>query len=171
MAIKWCVKRDVYVLTSNHDDSLVTTKKKDKKTGEFIQKPKCIVEYNKFMGLMDKMDMQLSFTESYRKTIKWYKKVVFHMFEMMMYNAYILFKISKNERNLHFRTFRKNVILEIINKYGLHRKRKPKVKKPIEDDRRLVERHFPSVIDVEKDNRKKNGKCFVHNKTSQTQSK
>ncbi len=69
LAIKWCDKRDVHIFTSNHDDSLVTTIK-DKKT-EFIQKRKCIVEYHKFMGLVDKVDMQLSFTDADRKTIKW----------------------------------------------------------------------------------------------------
>ena len=36
IAMKWCDRRDVHMLSSIHDDSMVITQRKDKKTGEFI---------------------------------------------------------------------------------------------------------------------------------------
>lgn len=77
LAVKWSDKRDVFMLSSSHAGRWVTTKKKDRNTNEFIRKPLCVTEYNKFMGLVDKSNMQLSFNECNRKTTKWYKNSLF----------------------------------------------------------------------------------------------
>lgn len=109
LAIKWQDKRDVFILSSTHNGLFTQTKRKDK-YGTFIRKPNCIIQYNKFMGLIDKCDMQLSFHENNRKTLKWYKKLSFHIFELMMCNAYILFKDLKDKKKMKIRHFRKNII-------------------------------------------------------------
>lgn len=109
--------------------------------------------------------MQLSFVESNRKTVKWYKKLAFHFFDMMLYNAYILYKLSKNEKKLQFRAYRLAVIRQIVEKFGLHRKRRTTTKKALDADSRLVDRHFPSVIPPGDNGKKKQKKCSVHQKS------
>ena len=58
---------------------MIETRKSNWKTQKIVEKPECIVHYNKNMGSVDKTDMQISFVECLRKTIKWYKKFFFHL--------------------------------------------------------------------------------------------
>ncbi|CAG5123999.1 unnamed protein product, partial [Candidula unifasciata] len=53
LAIKWCDKREVWMLTTCHDSGMVATEKIDRKTGLTIVKPQCVVDYNKCMGSVD----------------------------------------------------------------------------------------------------------------------
>lgn len=76
LALKWRDKRDVHMLSTMHSAEIAEAEKVDWKTGE-KKRPKCVLEYNKKMGLVDKADMQLSFCESIRKTMKWNKKFFF----------------------------------------------------------------------------------------------
>lgn len=62
--------------------------KKDWATETEIRKPICIVEYNGNMSAVDKSDMLLSSTECIRKSMKWYKKVFFHLLNCTVLNCY-----------------------------------------------------------------------------------
>jgi len=64
------------MLTRINNNSMVDTGKTNK-NGLTIHKPRCVMEYNMNMGAVDQVDMQISFTECIRKTVKWYKKVFF----------------------------------------------------------------------------------------------
>lgn len=79
MAMKWEDKRCVRMLTSVHEFEFCTTGKKHYRTNEDIVKPKCVHEYNQNMGGVDNVDRQLSITETVRKTMKWYRKLFFHL--------------------------------------------------------------------------------------------
>ncbi|KAJ8963501.1 hypothetical protein NQ314_005580 [Rhamnusium bicolor] len=76
LALKWCEKRDVYMISTVHDIDVVSTGKIDRTTRSVVMKPKCIVGYNASMGAVDKTDMLLSSVECFRKCIKWCKKKV-----------------------------------------------------------------------------------------------
>ena len=82
LALKWMDKREVYILTTLHEPVMVETEKNDRKTGRKITKPLCIAQYNKNMRAVDQVDMQDSFSECLRKTVKWYKKLFFHLFDI-----------------------------------------------------------------------------------------
>ena len=60
------------MLTSMHKSEFIDTGKKKRITGEAIQKPSAIVDYNKYMGGVDKNDAMIG---NYSSTQKWYKKV------------------------------------------------------------------------------------------------
>ncbi|XP_060859580.1 uncharacterized protein LOC132936818 [Metopolophium dirhodum] len=92
LAIHWKDRRDVYMLTSMNTNEMVDTKKIDRKTGKKYLKPQCVVRYNKNMGAIDKTDMLLSSTECVRRTLKWYKKLFFHIIDMSMLNSYSAYK-------------------------------------------------------------------------------
>src|SRR5688572_17177026 len=92
MAVCWCDKQDVFMLSTAHSANSV------KRARTTPKKPKVIFEYNHNMGLVDKCDMQISFTESVWKTLKWYKKLFFHFMDIAIYNSFILYKTTHNEK-------------------------------------------------------------------------
>jgi len=127
---------------------MVTTNKIDRITKEPIRKPNCIVKYNKYMELIDKCDMQLSFNDSGRKSVKLYKKLPFHFFDLMFYNAYVLFKEVCGEKKLKFSAICLRVIAQTLKKYGLHQNCK-NVNNFSDGEKCLYERHFPLPIIVQ----------------------
>lgn len=59
---------------------------------EIIKKPDVILQYNKFMGGVDVSDMMIYAYLDERRTIKYWKKVVFNVMSRMVSNLYILYK-------------------------------------------------------------------------------
>lgn len=57
MVLKWKDRREVHMLTTMHDNEMVTLAKKDRATNKFKKKPACVVDYNEKMGAVDKTDM------------------------------------------------------------------------------------------------------------------
>ena len=92
LALSWKDKQQVYMLSTAHSGTLV------KQTRNRPKKPKAIYEYNKNMDLVDKCNMQVSFTKTVRKTLKWYKKLFFHFLVLTIYNCYVLYKITTGKK-------------------------------------------------------------------------
>ena len=118
LALKWSDKRDVSMLTTVNTPAIVNTSKKHYATGEFVRKPECVVSYTKNMGAVDKTDMQISLTECTRKTRKWYRKLFFHLIDMCLYNAFVLYKVNNSNKKVQFIEFRTNVAEQLLE---LHR--------------------------------------------------
>jgi hypothetical protein len=68
------------MLTIIHNDDMIRTGDINHTTNEPVVKPLCVVDYNSNMGAVDKTDMQLSFSECIRKTVKWCEKLFFSHF-------------------------------------------------------------------------------------------
>ena len=144
LALKWMDKREVHILTTLHEPVMVETEKNDRKTGRKITKPLCIAQYNKNMRAVDQVDMQKSFSECLRKTVKWYKKFFFHLFDITVQNSYAMFKM-KNEKKLELSEFRLQLAREPIEEYGSKRPQmsgRPSTETPL----RLTARHFIAFI-------------------------
>ena len=60
------------------------------KRGEKKQKPNIVRDYNAGMSGVDKADQMISYYDSLRKTVRWYKKVGLHVLDIIMHNAYTL---------------------------------------------------------------------------------
>ena len=71
VAMKWKDKRDVCMLSTKHRATLSLTQKMDRTTGEPIVIPTCIIEYNKYMGGVDRADQLAKYYT--RKSLKWWK--------------------------------------------------------------------------------------------------
>lgn len=97
MVVRYMDKREVLMLTSMDQFDSTLVQKRDRQD-HF--KPSCVVNYNKNMGAVDKTDMLLSGIESARKTIKWYKKVFFHLMDLSVLNAHVLYKTVTKRRYL-----------------------------------------------------------------------
>uniref|UniRef100_A0A131YKY1 Tick transposon n=1 Tax=Rhipicephalus appendiculatus TaxID=34631 RepID=A0A131YKY1_RHIAP len=140
LALKWRDRRDVHMLSTMHGLELAEAEKEDRRMGE---KPECVLEYNKKMGLVDKVDMQPSFSESIRKTLKWNKAVFFHLLDMSLLNAFILFRENAASTTT-FADFKRQVVSQLIQEHHTeHYTEKSKRGKPTGDHPlRLTARHF-----------------------------
>ena len=58
LALKWQDNKEVYMLSTIHSTAYENSKKIDRKTGEEIRKPSCILDYTDKMGAVDHVDMQ-----------------------------------------------------------------------------------------------------------------
>ena len=86
MALKFKDKKDVYMLSTIHANSMVH--RPDRRHRNQRQStPTCISEYNKYMGGVDRTDQLMQPYEIPRKSMKWYKKVALHFIQLAMLNS------------------------------------------------------------------------------------
>lgn len=139
LVLKWCDKREVWMLSTSHSVECQDSGKKNYRTGENILKPTCILDYSKSMGAVDKTDRIISTVSSTKKTLKWYKKFFFHLLDISIWNAYCLFKFKTN-KNLSMSEFHFTLITEILHTYFELKENVPLVRS--ENLLRLKEKHF-----------------------------
>lgn len=110
----WHDKRDVNFITTLHDASMATVPGKvDRLTGRPVEKPAAVIEYNRYMGAVDTSDQMVLLNSSVRKTLKWTKKLFFHLLDLAATNAYVLY--AKNTKQIkHFR-FAKQLCSELVS--------------------------------------------------------
>ena len=92
--IQWMDKRPVTHLTTFHDSSSIQTTRRTRHAEngqEVITKPAAKAEYNQFMGRVDKSDQFLSYYTFHHRTLKWWKRVAFHLLNLVCVNAYITY--------------------------------------------------------------------------------
>jgi len=58
--------------------------------GDRRKKPAAMLDYNKYKTGADRSDRMLSYYSLERKTINWWKKLIFHLFNLVVCNAQIL---------------------------------------------------------------------------------
>jgi hypothetical protein len=85
-------RKHVMLLSNVHTTQYVPTGKTDPRSGEQIMKPQIISEYNKYMGGVDRNDQMMKYECFNRRSLKWWKKVFFHLLGIAMCNAYIIYK-------------------------------------------------------------------------------
>ena len=114
MALRWLDRREVCMLSTLHSNELKNTDKKDKQNIP-IQKPTCVIQYNRNMGAVDRSDMMISSVDSLRKSMKWYRKLFFHIMDMCILNSQTLYNV-KTGKNIPLADFQLSVIRELIKK-------------------------------------------------------
>ena len=107
-------------------------------TADVRQKPECINEYNCNMGAVDRQDQLLEVYSAARKSMKWYKKLSFHLLQLAMLNAHILYQKSGGKKT--FLRFEHTIIADFLFPGN-----EPHAEK-LESVIRLTERHFPSAL-------------------------
>lgn len=166
MCCKWKDKRDVHMLSTVHKPVMKKTNKIDKHENNVL-KPDCVIDYNANMGLVDKSDMQISFNTTSRKSIKWYKKIFFHLLDICVLNSGIICS-TLEKKTLKLPEFRLKLIEQLLHAHILSDDiispsrvgRKPKDDLPL----RLNARHFPSINSGEV-KKKISRRCHVHSNT------
>lgn len=116
LAIKWKDKRSVTLLSTLHKGEMVDSGKTTR-GGNVIMKPDAVLDYNFNMRLVDKSDMMIGDVECIRKTVKWYKKLFFHLVDVCTLNSYLYYK-AKTQKTVPLRTFVETLALQLLEKYG-----------------------------------------------------
>ncbi|CAK9820042.1 PiggyBac transposable element-derived protein 4 [Anthophora quadrimaculata] len=123
LCLRWRDKKDVYIMSSKHSRAeMVTTGKIRRKKGgeqENVIKPSCVIEYNRGMGGVDRQDQFLASFPLMRKSIKGYKKMFFYMFDIAVYNAYVLYSKLPNRTKQSMVNFRLNIAEDMLYNLSL----------------------------------------------------
>ena len=106
-------------ISTKHDAAVSTvTRRKPRGGGEMeeIEKPNCIVDYNKHMSGVDLLDQIIAYYPCTRRTLKWTKKVFFYLMEISVHNSFILYKEKSTTKS--FKTLYK-FSMELISQLCL----------------------------------------------------
>ena len=146
LCIKWCDERSVLILSTIHEAVEINTGKIDRH-GSPILKPEPVQDYTMKMRGCDISDQLMTSYSMLRRSVKWWRKLFFHLFALCINNAYILYK-KKTRKPVPHDTFIEYLATNLINSslesrtLTVTRPRSP----PTDTTNRLQGRHFPSYI-------------------------
>ena len=115
MAIQWQDKRTVTILSTTGSCNLVQVKTR---RGVVKEKPEVVDLYNQNMLGVDKMDQLATYYSFLRKSVKWWRKVMFWLLEVSVVNSYILYTTSLGQYGQQPRShlqFRRELILQLVS--------------------------------------------------------
>ena len=166
MALKWMDKRPVAMLTTVHDDSVVTKQRRTRAAQggvEEIRKPAVVERYNEFMGGVDTGDQLLSYYGFSHRTLKWWRRAFFHLIEVAIVNAYIMYLTTPCEgRRLTHKEFRiqlaKELLMDTVDVESRCCGPHPNPNPP---SFRLTGRHFPAKVGLTPSGRPSQPDCVV----------
>ena len=98
LCLKWCDKHPVTMLSSIHH--AVKAQVKTNYLGNPVIKPIMIHDYNNRMNSVDHSDHML-LTYDTLKSVKWYRKLMLHLVNMVVLNAFILNKKYGTQKMSH----------------------------------------------------------------------
>ena len=157
LAVKWYSSKIVYLLSTIHDDTMKTVRRRRRAP---VRKPACVVDYNSKMGAVDKQDSMLEPYDATRKTARWYKKVIIHLLQVSLLNAFLLHK--KDGHTKDFLSFQGDVVFSLLATGLAVPQQALQGRVQDEDFVRLSGRHFPSrVPDNENQERRTVKRCRV----------
>nr|XP_045620189.1 piggyBac transposable element-derived protein 4-like isoform X1 [Procambarus clarkii]XP_045620190.1 piggyBac transposable element-derived protein 4-like isoform X1 [Procambarus clarkii] len=117
LLVRWKERREVNMLTTVHTGTMVKSGKVNRVTKERIYKPDCVMDYNTNMLFTDKCDVMVGAIECVRETVKWSKKMFFHLVDITMLNSYNMYLV-KTGRKPSFHSFSFSVLSQLLKKFG-----------------------------------------------------
>ena len=162
MAMKIKDRKDVKMLSTVHKSSEINTGKRDH-NDRVIKRCEVVHLYNQFMGAVDRSDQMVAYSSFRRRTIKWWKKVFFHMLSLTILNSWIVYRewCSSNGRTpVLQRVFRRELVKQLVKEVEVTPTERSKSRTLTLTDhpRRLNGHHFPSKVPPN-DPQKKKVRC------------
>ncbi|CAH2319774.1 Hypothetical predicted protein [Pelobates cultripes] len=139
LALRFTDMKDVYMLSTMHDERTVPVSVRG--GTEQLEKPKCIVDYNKYMEGVHLADQCIQPYLVNRKSRTWYKKIAIYLSQIAMFNSYVLYKKEAKGRSYPFLDFMLKILSDIL---FTHAPNPPSLES--DDVQRLFGKHFPSRI-------------------------
>ena len=102
--IQWRDKRLVSLLSTVHHDTPVQVERRCRSAPggrDVVEKPEAVVEYNKYMGGVDRGDQLLSYYGFPHRTVKWWRRAFFFLFDAAVVNSYIMYTAAHNGPGHH----------------------------------------------------------------------
>ena len=175
---KWFDNKVVMVASNIHGvEPPHMVQRYDRKKKEYItvKCPSLIKSYNESMGGVDKCDMLMELYRNDHKSTKWYKRIIFHLLDLCVINAWLLYRAADAERTLPLCTFKLGLAVALIRSERPVLERPPvvhaaiKSAKSVSEDVRYdrvdhfsirdTEASFPQRCKLEKCSRKSQFKC------------
>ena len=113
-AILWKDKRDVYLLSNIHNAPPEGNFRDN--DGKAV-KPQIVEDYSRHMGYVDKGDRMANSYSICRRTLKWTKKLFFHLFDLAILNSFILLSSCGGTKISH-RDFRFALVRNMLAQAG-----------------------------------------------------
>lgn len=152
LALKWCDKRAVYMISTIHCATDKWTGKKDRTADKNpIYKPAVIVDYIERMGGVDLSDQLMVYYSFLRRTCKWWRKLWVHLLNMLILDAHILNK-KFGDTKLSHSDFREHLAAWLIQCATGEPINVDEMTASIAVDR-LSGRHFPQRLPARPDGR------------------
>ena len=145
LCLKWCEKQEVTILTTIEDAIEVAWK--EDKDGNILFKPKAMVEYTTNMRGCDLSDQLMTSYCMLCRTLKWWRKLFFHLFSLVLNNAYIL-HTKFGIKPIAHDTFLEKIVCYLIDD-SMHNATTKLTRKPSDinhGDGRFVGQHYPVHI-------------------------
>ncbi|KAL8597307.1 hypothetical protein ACOMHN_056070 [Nucella lapillus] len=96
--LRWMDKKPVHVLTTKMDPrQMVNIISRNNRSNQKL-KQEAVQDYIDHMAGVDKSDQLMSYTPFHRKTMKWWKKMFFHLFTLSIIQSSILHEIYHTGR-------------------------------------------------------------------------
>lgn len=150
LALQWKDKRVVTMLSMMHDASMVQKQRRSRHAPggiENVMKPTMIEEYNKHMGGVVKSDQLLSYYGFSHRTVKWWRRVFFHLLDMSVVNAYVLYRKTTNNKRITHENFHIKLASELLVKAGQQQQQlQTRHHFSLPPPSQLTERHFLEKI-------------------------
>ena len=116
--VQWHDKRTVSILSTLQSDSTVTIERRSRHAPggrEEVEKPEAVVEYNKYMAGVDLGDQLLSYYGFPHRTVKWWRRAFFFLFDAAIVNSYIMYCLSVTGRRLSQEQFRSALAKQLLS--------------------------------------------------------
>jgi len=146
---KWKDKRDVLAITTKYQPQLLSSKNR---FGNEKKKPNEIIQYNKNMSGIDRSDQMVKYYSSPRKQSRWYKKVLFHLLDITVWNSFYIYKKHFGCDSMTFNEFRDILIKNMINLpidltanqiFNAPKPKDPKNKRPMPEEGQHYQEKIP----------------------------
>ena len=139
--VKYNDSKMVLLLSTVQTSGMTETGKINRKTKEPEKRPALVCAYNRYMGGVDRSDQMISYGRVLINSMKWWKKVFFHVFSMAVLNAFKLYQANTPEEHpLLHREFRSKLVTQLVAEFAAQRV--PVGRPPSSPLQRLTGRHF-----------------------------
>ena len=115
--VQWHDKLIVSVLSTLHSDAPVQVERRSRHAvggRELVEKPEAVVQYNKFMGGVDRGDQLLSYYGFPHRTVKWWRRAFFFLFDAAIVNSYIMYCMAVTGRRLSHEQYRITLAKQLL---------------------------------------------------------
>ncbi|OAF63971.1 hypothetical protein A3Q56_08323 [Intoshia linei] len=124
--MKYYDKREVLMISTFHGMNYDLIKRKWR-NGKEISKPHVILDYNRVKGGINLSDQLIEYYNFARKSIKWYRKIVFQLISISVLNSSIIYNNYYNlSLKMTLAEFSESIIKELIKPKTACTNSKPK---------------------------------------------
>ncbi|XP_067930888.1 piggyBac transposable element-derived protein 4-like [Watersipora subatra] len=113
----WRDKNFIVFGSNKHSDFILKTLEKRTWNDREIVKPGPIIDYNKYMGGVDLADQCIKYYNMDRRSLKWYKKLFFHLLDIATHNTHVVYK-QNTGTTISALDFRLKLVDLLLNEAG-----------------------------------------------------